>query len=313
MTDGNHIRYLRRQDLDSAAWDNCVGNSPTGLLYGQSFFLDAVTDGQWDALVMGDYQAVMPLTWNKKYGFTYLYQPHFVPVLGVFNQSRQPASLTDFLTAIPSHFRFWDIDCNEGNTLPTNPRLPIKATVRKNYWLPLNRPGQEIRKGYKRLTRRMLQRAAGLQLDIVRGVEPDEVIDRFRMDYDRRLAHISADVYQRITAVARIAQARGHATTYLAKRSDGQVQAFYLVLKDEKFVYSMLGGSTEKGKENGAFYLLTDAAIQDHSGTDRTFRFEGSDLPGIAFFNAQFGSQPVPYSHLVLNKLPFPINLLKKK
>ncbi len=84
MNAGNDIRYLKRQDLDLNAWDECIRLSPAGLLYARSFFLDAITDGQWDALVMGDYEAVMPLTWNKKYGFTYLYQPNFVPVLGVF-------------------------------------------------------------------------------------------------------------------------------------------------------------------------------------------------------------------------------------
>src|SRR5882757_2918986 len=148
MTAGNHIRYVKRQDLDLDAWDECIRLSPAGLLYARSFFLDAVTDGQWDALIMGDYEAVMPLTWNKKYGFTYLYQPHFVPVLGVFakgarhngelrpasrisapgelHPERPSANLTDFLSVIPPHFRFWDFDCNETNILPTFTSLPIK-------------------------------------------------------------------------------------------------------------------------------------------------------------------------------------------
>ena len=313
MTAGNHIRYLKRQDLDLDAWDECIRSSPAGLLYARSFFLDAVTDGQWDALILGDYDAVMPLTWNKKYGFTYLYQPHFVPVLGVFAGHIPPPSLVDFLSAIPSHFRFWDFDCNETNTLPAFTSLPINNVRRKNYFLPLDRSGQQLRQGYKRLARRMLQKAAGLNIDIIRGVEPEEVIEHFHEEYRHRLMHTPEEEYRRITAAARLASTKGHLATYLARAPNGEVLAFYLVLRDEKFVYSVLGGSTETGKEKGGFYLLTDAVIQDHCNTDRIFRFEGSDLPGIAFFNAQFGSYPVQYSHLVLNKLPFPLNLLKKK
>jgi hypothetical protein len=313
MAAGNHIRYLKRQDLDLDAWDECIRSSPVGLLYARSFFLDAMTDGQWDALILEDYEAVMPLTWNKKYGFTYLYQPHFVPVLGVFAGHIPPPSLVDFLSAIPSHFRFWDFDCNETNTLPAFTSLPINNVRRKNYFLPLDRSGQQLRQDYKRLARRMLQKVAGLDIDIIRGVEPEEVIEHFQEEYRHRLMHTPEEEYRRITAAARLASAKGHLATYLARTPDGEVLAFYLVLRDDRFVYSVLGGSTEKGKENGAFYLLTDAVIQDHCNTDRIFRFEGSDLPGIAFFNAQFGSYPVQYSHLVLNKLPFPLNLLKKK
>lgn len=313
MTDGHHIRYLKRQDLDLTAWDDCIRSSPAGLFYARSFFLDEVTGGQWDALVMGDYEAVMPLIWNKKYGFTYLYQPHFVPALGVFNKGGRPAPLADFLSVIPAHFRFWDFDCNENNFLLPHTALPIKNIRRKNYFLSLNRSGQEIRQGYKRLARRMLQKALEARIDIVREVEPDEVIEHFQLEYCRRLIHISEEVYQRFAVSARIARTEGHLATYLAKQPDGLVLAFYLLLHDHKFVYSVLGGSTRAGKENGAFYLLTDAAIQDHCNTDRIFRFEGSDVPGIAFFNAQFGSHPVHYSHFVLNKLPFPVNLLKNK
>lgn len=158
----------------------------------------------------------------------------------------------------------------------------------------------------------MLQKVAGLNIDIVRDVEPGEVIEHFQLEYRHRLMHTPEEEYRRITAAARLASAKGNLATYLARTPDGEVLAFYLVLRDDKFVYSVLGGSTETGKENGVFYLLTDAVIQDHCNTDRIFRFEGSDLPGIAFFNAQFGSHPVQYSHLVLNKLPFPLNLLKK-
>ena len=56
-------------------WDNCITNAPNGLIYGYSFYLDHMAK-QWDALVLNDYEAVMPLTWNKKYGIN-LFIPAF--------------------------------------------------------------------------------------------------------------------------------------------------------------------------------------------------------------------------------------------
>jgi len=84
------------------------------------------------------------------------------------------------------------------------------------------------------------------------------------------------------------------------------------VLHDENFAYSLLGGSTQKGKETAAFYLLTDAAIKDAANHKQIFRFEGSDIPGVAFFNQQFAPHTVYYPHIKKNRLPFPVNLLKK-
>jgi hypothetical protein len=62
---------------------------------------------------------------------------------------------------------------------------------------------------------------------------------------------------------------------------------------------------------SGAFDLLTDAAIKDPAGTNRIFRFEGSDKKGIAFFTSQFNTGRMHYHHLKLNRLPWPLKLLK--
>jgi hypothetical protein len=85
----------------------------------------------------------------------------------------------------------------------------------------------------------------------------------------------------------------------------------YLLLYDQKAVYSVLGGSSPAGKKAGTFYLLTDYAIRHFAGTDRVFRFEGSDLRGIADFNSQFAPSVVYYNHLKINRLPALIKWLK--
>jgi len=68
------IKYLKHTEINYAAWDACVKQSPNALLYAYSWFLDMAAD-QWDALVYGNYDAVMPLPWRKKWGIQYLYQP----------------------------------------------------------------------------------------------------------------------------------------------------------------------------------------------------------------------------------------------
>jgi len=306
MHPGNHIHYLQREDIDLTKWNACIAAAPNGLIYARSFYLDAMTAGQWDALVLEDYSAIMPLPWRRKFGFYYLYQPDFIPALGIFGN----ADVHDFLRAIPSKFKFWEIDLNESNLLG-DPSPPIKVTTRLNSLLSLSGPYENIAEKYRRLARRMCKKAGDEGLEIIRQVNPADIIAHYKEQYGHQHHKLANSAYQHLTICANLAIKTGNASTYLARWPDNSIGAFYLVLSDDRFVYSLLGGSTPKGKENGAFYALTDAVIRDHASSNRIFRFEGSDIPGIAFFNAQFGPTPVQYPSLIMNNLPFPVNLFK--
>ncbi|MEM6380888.1 MAG: hypothetical protein AAF705_22135, partial [Bacteroidota bacterium] len=68
------VRYLKNQEIDRSRWDNAVRQSPSGLPYAYSWYLDALIDDSWDGLVSGDYDLVMPLPWNRKlFGISQLF------------------------------------------------------------------------------------------------------------------------------------------------------------------------------------------------------------------------------------------------
>jgi hypothetical protein len=305
------IRYLERHEIDTDKWDQCIIHAPNGLIYARTFYLDMMA-GNWSAVIEGDYQYVMPLTWNKKYGFNYLYQPYFVKVLGVFGQSSIRFEISAFLNAIPGKFKYWDLDLNENNFVSgENEKFRLDQYTRTNYFLPLLGNYEQIRLQYKRLANRMKKRAMDNALLIVRDVDPPTIIDLYRKDYSNKQRSISNAVFEKLKNCTDFAYRNKMAVTYLAKSSGGDTLAYYIVLQDHKFIYSLIGGSTKEGKKLGAFYLLTDAIIFDHAGTGKIFRFEGSDIPGISFFDALFGPEKITYQHIVMNNLPFPLKLFK--
>src|ERR1051325_4489828 len=108
------IQYLAHKDIDKKKWNRCIDNADNGLIYAYSFYLDCMAKN-WDALVQNDYEAVMPLTWKKKYGIRYLYQPFLTAQLGVFGQIITERQCGDFIQAIPSKFRYIDISLNSGH------------------------------------------------------------------------------------------------------------------------------------------------------------------------------------------------------
>ena len=152
------VRYLPYDKIDKQKWDACISQASNGLIYGYAIYLDTMSSA-WDALVLGDYAVVMPLTWRKKYGICYLYQPFATACLGIFGRNVDAETLRAFLLAIPAKFRYWDIYLNHGNhfTVPG-----FNLYERTNYVLNLGSPYEQIYTGFRENIRRNIKKAAQL-------------------------------------------------------------------------------------------------------------------------------------------------------
>jgi hypothetical protein len=81
----NTLIFHKNKTIDRKKWDDCIANSHNSLLYAYAWYLDIVAEN-WDAIVLGDYDAVMPLPYNRKlFGLKQVYQPFFAQQLGVFS------------------------------------------------------------------------------------------------------------------------------------------------------------------------------------------------------------------------------------
>ncbi len=109
------IIYLTHQEIDKLKWDSCIRNAFNGLIYGYSWYLDIVAE-QWDGLVYGDYEHVMPIPYRTKFGINLIYTPAVCPMLGVFSRSVLSAEIIDrFIKAIPRRFSVSHIRLNKFN------------------------------------------------------------------------------------------------------------------------------------------------------------------------------------------------------
>ncbi|MBP6414813.1 MAG: hypothetical protein KA330_00005, partial [Chitinophagaceae bacterium] len=158
MSGASNIQYLTHQQIDKTRWDDCIATANNGLIYGYSFYLDVMTE-HWDALVLNDYETVMPLTWKKKYGISYLYQPFLTAQLGVFGKNITEKQLETFIELIPSHFKFVEINLNSGNALA----IPAGFfSVRSNYILKLDKSYKDIYQNYRENIQRNIKKAIQL-------------------------------------------------------------------------------------------------------------------------------------------------------
>ena len=61
-----------------------------------------------------------------------------------------------------------------------------------------------------------------------------------------------------------------------------------------------------------AMFFLFDRLIKENAGKDLILDFAGSNDPGLANFYSGFASANEQYPKLKYNRLPWPLNIIKK-
>ena len=306
MTD--KITYLSSLQVDRKKWDSWVQASVNRRIFATSWLLDTFSPG-WEALVMNDGRAFMPVTRGRKYGINYVFQPLFVQQLGFFFLDDSCVSaLPFFLERLSSNFSFIDISMNEMNNI-VSPQYDV--TRMSNFLLGLDKPYSFIEKHYNINTRRNIVKAERLGVSLTPDYSPSEAVGLFTANNGRKFTHISRLNYSRLQGSIEAGLDKGVIHMRAARAKNGEVLAAACFLKDFDRHVFYFSSNTEEGRLQGAMFMLIDNFIQEHSETGMLLDFNGSMNPGIARFYRGFGARQTFYQRLKINTLAFPARYFK--
>lgn len=301
------IRYIQQINIDKQQWDQCINQSANGLIYAYSWYLDAMSD-HWDALVLNDYEAVMPITWNKKYGVYYLFQPFFCASLGVFSKTKlNPEMVAAFLQKIPTKFKYFDIYLNQQN-LYSIQGFPF--TERVNYVLDLQQDYNTISSAYRSNLKRNIKKAETSGLIVKNDIHVDEIL-LLAKDTMQRVSSINEEEISRFKLVIEAAKKHTRTSTIGIYSAKQELLASALFLYSHHRWYYILVGNHPNGKTLGASHYLIDRFISQHAGLPDLLDFEGSDIRNLAFFYSSYGATEERYPALRLNRLPKILSWMK--
>lgn len=301
------IRYLRHGDIDPGKWDACIEKASNGLIYAYSFYLDHMSR-HWDGLVLGDYEAVMPLTWRKKFGIWYLYQPAFVAHAGIFGNELNEKITSDFIEAIPKKFKLIEINLNPGNMAAPKPAL---KHLRNNFVLPLNAPYEDIYTNYKENIKRNIKKAIAAGCTVKKNI-PVEDVAAIAKEQLKTVVDIREDDLLHFCNLYQLLHNQQRAITYGVFNQKHELLASSVYFFSHNRAYYILVGNHPNGKTLGASHYLIDRFIADHANSNLLLDFEGSDIRNLAFFYGSFGATAEVYPALRINRLPWIINMLRK-
>lgn len=117
MEQTKNIRYVFDSYIDKQKWDACINNSINGLVYAYSWYLDSCVE-KWDALILGNYEAVMPLPLIRRQGKWKIQSMKALAQLGIFSDMLpDEATTTLFLNELSKRYTRWELPFNSMNPL----------------------------------------------------------------------------------------------------------------------------------------------------------------------------------------------------
>ncbi len=296
------IIRVHHADIDKEKWDRCIDHAANGLIYGYSYYLD-IMSANWDALVLNDYEMVMPLTWDKKFGITYLRQPVFTQQLGIFASSFIKDDVTkEFLEKAMEEFSFAEISLNYGN------EYKQAAVVWPNSILLLNRPFIEIEGNFRK---DFVKKTKNNNLIYEADDNVEKIISLFIKNYSGRI-HASPQDYKDILQLYLLLKKKEQLFIRKVSAPDGQLLSIAVFLKDKRRIYYVMSVTLPEGRKRESNYLLLYSVIKEFSSQNLIFDFEGSAIPSIQLFFKKFGSIEQPFPVVRINHLPFFIKSTKQ-
>ena len=306
------LRYLTYKEIDKHKWDNCIKNSVNGLIYAESVYLDHMA-ANWDAVILNDYEAVMPLTWKKKLSIRYLYQPAFLQQGGIFFQNKLPLkTLRSFMDEVFARFKFAECTINYQNLIDWK-EIDLKVILKNNFILKLGESYKNIYGNYNTYIKQRLNRLQKFSLQYKRSKDHNETITLYKKLYHDRMSSLSDKDYLQFGKICKLLSKEERVIIRQVYNQDGkELLASVLLLKDDKRIYNIASCILPNGKKLLANYFLYNELIKEFAGENIILDFEGSDIPGVSYFYNKFAGENQQYAFIKFNRLPLPIRLLKK-
>lgn len=309
---------LPRHHINTTAWDTCVAASAQSLIYGYSWYLDAVLPGPdwtWMGFIVtseaASYQAVMPVPLRRKFGIWRVHQPLFCQLLGVF--SREPAlDPTPVYQAVYDRFRYGSVLHTTSYPAPTIPFCPVRQ--HSTHVLDLSVGYDAIFSSYTPDRRRNLRRAETARWSVTETTDPEPLLRLFQENHaDRIGGGVDKWAYDILRNLIRTLQNRGLANLRYAVRN-GQIEAGALFVRADNRIIYLFNAASETGRKGNARTLLIDQVIQQNARRDGTgqpiwFDFESPEKSSVRAYYESFGALAQPFWSVRWSRLTWPERL----
>lgn len=301
------IHFVHRKKIDIKKYDACIATSLQSNLSGFSWYLD-ICCSKWGALILNDYEAVMPIPFRKKYGIKYVYSPLWIIQLGLYSKNEN-IDTDNFIEVLQSNFKFTELRLNSYNYVVKSQSKTIKRYLQ---FLKLVDNYETISKKYNRNRKRELSKAKKADLIENWNDSPEKLILLFKENIADRLNKINQQDFDTLLKLIKLCLEKkvGELLTLYTDKNELVSAAFFIKHKNK--VTQVVCASDIKNRNNGANTFSNDRAIFRYQKHFDIYNFGGSSMKSIAKYYKSFGAETEAYLQVKYNNLPFLLRLFKR-
>ncbi len=282
------LRKIKRKDLDLEKYSKAIEEAMNYRIYAECWYLDILTNEKWECWVSGNYEVVMPIPLQYKFGFKFVLQPIYCQQLGVFYREEISEELFREFEKKLHKYRVRSYHFNEENTESFSP----KGELRVNHVLDLDLPYEQLRKNYNRNRRRKL------------NTLPDNFKLTNSQDYSNffelRSKHYPEldDVKKRnfLNQIFEKSNEREKMHLKVIQNESGVILALVLYIVSGNRLIQLAAVRDKTIEDIGFFTLILDRVIQENSESNKMIDFGGSMMKGVAMYNESFGAKKNYYT-----------------
>lgn len=294
------IEHVTADRIDRDQWNDLLDRTANKLWYARSHVLDAASPG-WEALIDRELGAIMPLTWRRKWGVAYLFQPFAVQQLGVFAPRPGPASTLRFLKAVPERFKHADIYLSDDRT--DDGLQGWRFSSCRDHLIPVDRGIEAVRADYSTNHQRNLKRTD----DAEKGFDPDVSVKELvrMMAGSPQFRSWGIRPWQVVTLenVLNAAATHDQVSIWGVRRRGRPIAGAFFVHWNGRTIF-LKGLTLPEGRSMHAMHFLIDRMVQARCGKDRWLDLAGGNTPDLARFYAGFGAVTSLYLRAVMHRSP---------
>ncbi|MCG8411278.1 MAG: hypothetical protein MI739_08340 [Bacteroidales bacterium] len=291
----NQFIFLSREHINVDKWNACINNSIKKSIYGDIWFLDAACSN-WGGVIMNDYEAVMPISFFKKYGLKFGISPYYVQKTGIYSSFELSQDVINcFYKKIPSRFLIM------GAYDFCVPEFGIrKINSRANYELSLTNDYKTNYSNYSSHTKSNVKRSNKNNLTIE---NTNDVLWFCDFANKNRRFVLPETEKESLFRIVTNALNNNLGEILICKNMQSETIAALFVIKSDNRIYYHSPVANAEGYKNRAVYFMVDYLIKKYSKTQTIIDFEGSNIESIARFFRGFGAANKAYSKIQMFKI----------
>lgn len=286
----HELRRIKRKELDVERYTQSLNDSLNYRIYAEYWYLDVLTSGKWECWVYGDYEVIMPVPLQFKFGFKFVIQPIYCQQLGVFYKEEISDELFSEFEKRLHKYRVRSYAFNEENTKRYNP----KGDIRVNYILDLNRPYEEIFGNYTKHRRKDIRKSEKLGLKIQETSDYNYFVKTKFTNYTHLSKFVNEPFLRKLLAELILNEKLIIKNIFDA--DDNNIASQIFTISGNRRICFGFVRDKEKERHNSSAYVI-DRLINQLSNENLMVDFEGSMNPSIADFMEGFGVEKSHYTY----------------